>query len=900
MGRWAAWAFVVGSALVHGLPALPHVLLGGLGVLGVMLAGAGVWQAADLRARKPWIGWIAWPALALCLGSATTMVRADFRMRDALDTSVENQAMTLTWRVAGLATRTEHGQRYEADLVDPPSGVPTRAMVFQPAAGTFAGPRQPGQAVVPGEIWTGRLALKRPHGLMNPHGFDYEAHLFQQGIRATGTVRGVASRVGDAPWATFDTVIQRVRHRLREAMAPGLEGARYGAVILALAMGDQAAIRKEDWRTFNLTGITHLVSISGLHVTMMAALGGAIAMLGWSRLSWRGVMLAERAPAQVMGACAALLVALAYCLVAGWGIPAQRTFFMLAVVAIAAIARLRLGGPRVLALAAATVTALDPWAPVSAGFWLSFGAVAVLMLAGSGRWRRRPVPAVAGRLAQWRHALGQQLRDAGRLQAALTLGLLPLLALMFQQVSLVSPFANAIAIPVVSLLVTPLALAAMFLSVLPGPEGLAHLMSAAAHAVFAAVMWPVQALADLPYASASTAAAPWPWVAVGLVGVAWTLQPAGLPRRWLGMALVLPVLCYRPERPDPGDWRLTALDVGQGGAAVLETATQTLVFDTGPPFGDTADAGERVVWPYLRSRGIRRIDHLLVSHGDADHAGGLASLLAAVPITAITASYDLAVETSWPPAFPGLPATTRTGPCEAGQAWAVDGVVFHMLYPDAAPPGSRGYPGDPAGARRASADRNANSCVLHVQGRHHSALLPGDIGAEQEAAILRSARRPGEVLPPGVGFRTGQGAGRRTGQSTGKGTGQNTGQMAAQNTGQMAGQVLAASNTPGADVDPGDPATALQADVALMAHHGSRHSSSVPWTLAVSARHAVAQAGYLNSYRHPHPAALARWQAAGAAVHRTDKHGAVVFTSQGGRLSVSRERERRQRYWHAD
>jgi competence protein ComEC len=838
------------------------------------------------------------------------MVRADFRMRDALDTSVENQAATLTWRIAGLANQTEDGQRYEADLVDPPPGVPTRVMVFQPAGSRFAAPGHPRYSgppplpvpslqhsqrpqpaspaqpyplsplalarspavfpvpVVPGEIWTGRLALKRPHGLMNPHGFDYEAHLFQQGIRATGTVRGVASRVGDAPWATFDTVIQRVRHRLREAMAPGLEGARYGAVILALAMGDQAAIRKEDWRTFNLTGITHLVSISGLHVTMMAALGGALAMLGWSRLSWRGVMLAERAPAQVMGACAALLVALAYCLVAGWGIPAQRTFFMLAVVAIAAIARLRLGGPRVLALAAATVAALDPWAPVSAGFWLSFGAVAVLMLAGSGRWRRRPVPAVAGQAARWRHALGQQLRDAGRLQAALTLGLLPLLALMFQQVSLVSPFANAIAIPVVSLLVTPLALAAMFLSVLPGPEGLAHLLSAAAHAVFAAVMWPVQALADLPYASASTAAAPWPSVAVGLLGVAWTLQPAGLPRRWLGLALVLPVLCYRPERPDPGDWRLTALDVGQGGAAVLETATQTLVFDTGPPFGDTADAGERVVWPYLRSRGIRRIDHLLVSHGDADHAGGLASLLAAVPITAITASYDLAGETPWPPALPDLPATTRTGPCKAGQAWEVDGLVFRMLHPDAAPPGSRGRPGERAGARRASADRNANSCVLHVQGRHHSVLLPGDIGADQEAAILRSAERAGEVLPPAVGYGT--------------------------------GRVRAASDTPGADADTAGPAMGLQADVALMAHHGSRHSSSVPWTLAVAARHAVAQAGYLNSYRHPHPAALARWQAVGAAVHRTDRHGAVVFTSQGGRLSVSRERERRQRYWHGD
>ena len=786
MGRWAAWAFVVGSALVHGLPALPHVLLGVIVFFAFVCAGAGLWQAADVRARRPWVGWLAWPALALGLGAAMTMVRADFRLRDALDASVENQAMPLTWRVAGLATVTDRGQRFEADIIDPPPGVPTRVLVMQPSAGRFGQPGRSPQSVlpdraspsgspidrtsavrpvgsaasslpggsdripmgvVPGNIWTGRLALKRPHGLLNPHGFDYEAHLFQLGIRATATVRGPATRVGDAPYASFDIAIQRVRHRLREAMAPGLEGTRYGGVILALAMGDQAAIRKEDWRTFNLTGITHLVSISGLHVTMMAALGGALAMLGWSRLSWRGVMLAERAPAQVMGACAALCVAWAYCLVAGWGIPAQRTFFMLAVVAVAAIARLRLGGPRVLALAAATVTALDPWAPVSAGFWLSFGAVAVLMLAGSGRWRRQRVPDVAGRLTVWRHRLGQRLRDAARLQAALTLGLLPLLALMFQQVSLVSPIANAIAIPVVSLVVTPLALAAMFLSVLPGPDGLAHLVSAAAQGVFAAVMWPVQALADLPYASATTAAAPWPWVAIGLLGVAWTLQPAGLPRRWLGIALVLPVLCYRPERPEPGDWRLAVLDVGQGGAAVLETATQTLVFDTGPPFGDNADAGERVVWPYLRARGIRKVDHLLVSHGDADHAGGLASLLAAVPVTAITASYDVARETAWPATLPGLPAATRSGPCEAGQAWQVDGVTFHMLYPRAVTGKPRSPPAVAATARRASADRNANSCVLHVHGSHHSALLPGDIGAEQEDVILQSARLQGGVVP---------------------------------------------------------------------------------------------------------------------------------------------------------
>src|SRR5690606_36917081 len=247
-----------------------------------------------------------------------------------------------------------------------------------------------------------------------------------------GSVRGTPRYLRDEPWASLPVAAQRARHVVRTAMQPHLANKRYGAVLLALAIGDQAGVPASDWAVFNRTGITHLVSISGSHITMISALGGLLVFWLWRRLRIRGRALAERLPAQLAAALAALLVAWLYCLLAGWGVPARRTFLMLAVMAGAYLLRLPMSASRLLSLVAFAVVLLDPWALLASGFWLSFGAVYVLM-ASSGWWGQPAGHvAVAGR---WRRA-GDFLGKATRLQLSITAGLMPLLALIFHEVSL--------------------------------------------------------------------------------------------------------------------------------------------------------------------------------------------------------------------------------------------------------------------------------------------------------------------------------------------------------------------------------------------------------------------------------------------------------------------------------
>lgn len=818
MWRLRLLAFVAGAASIHLLARLPHPAW--LAAL-LLVGGAACFALVRWRGHTyamPWVARMGWPLLCLLLGVAYAGLRADYRLHDRLADAVENMAVPVTFLVTGLANVHERGQRFDAELISAPGGIPRRV-----ALSWYADKRQAPQAVIPGQVWHARAVFKRPHGNLNPHGFDFEALMFERGLRAMGNLRGQPVLLEERAWAGFDVVVQRMRHYLRAAMQPALADRRYGAVIMALAMGDQASVDKQDWTVFNRTGITHLVSISGLHVTMMAALGGALVLVLWARLSWRGMRLAERSPAQIAGAAAALILAWAYCLIAGWGIPAQRTFFMLAVIAGAAILRLPLSGSRVLVLAAALVCLLDPWAPLAAGFWLSFGAVAMLIVSGSGRWRRRPDDTGGGWRTRWQSAR-ERLREGAMMQGALTVGLLPLLALLFQQVSLVSPIANAFAIPAVSLVVTPLALAAMFLCAIPGLEVPGLWLATAAHQAFAWMMVPIEALSALPGSNYPLAAAPWPWILLALGGAIWSLQPRGLPGRWLALCLVAPVLLYRPARPAEGEWRLAALDVGQGSAIVIETRRTTVLFDTGPRYGETegADAGDRVIWPYLRARGVRRLDSVVVSHGDLDHVGGLQSVLLALPTAQLIASYDIAGQATARGAPLPLASDASLTMCAAGQSWHVDGVTFRMLHPEAAVPG--------VAAARNSKERNEASCVLHVQGAFHSAVLTGDIAMAQEDAIV--AREP------------------------------------------------------------------ITADVVITAHHGSKGSSSPAFVAAMHAVHAVAQVGYLNRYRHPHPSTAGRWQAAGARFHRSDRDGAVVFSSGRKQLSVERERERRRRYWH--
>lgn len=442
------------------------------------------------------------------------------------------------------------------------------------------------------------------------------------------------------------------------------------------------------------------MSISGLHVTLVAGLVGGLVGFGWRRVP----ALALRCPAQRAALAGAVLAAFAYALLAGFGVPAQRTLYML-LVAAAALGSGRVVAPsRILALALLLVLIVDPWSPLAPGFWLSFGAVAALLYIGS---------AVLGTGDGWR----QRLRGWGLVQWAATMASLPVLMLVFQQFPLVSPLANALAVPVISFIVTPLALLAALLPWAPLML-LAHgILDALMAFLFWCAAWPVWQAPAAP-----------PWVAVGAAaGVALCLLPRAVPGKWLGLVLMVPAVFWPAQLPPPGEAWIDVLDVGQGQAVVIRTHAHAMVYDPGPRYNADADAGQRVLVPYLRWLGVRRLDTVLVTHGDADHAGGLASLLAAVPADRLLSSM----------------AELEGDLCAAGQGWHWDGVDFRILHPADA-------------AHRRSSRRNSLSCVLAVDAGGRRMLLTGDIEAGDEAAMVErdaAALRADLLLVPHHGAR---------------------------------------------------------------------------------------------------------------------------------------------------
>jgi len=489
---------------------------------------------------------------------------------------------------------------------------------------------------------------------------------------------------------------------VRERIASALAGARYAGVVAALAIGDQRAIPDEQWIVFNRTGVGHLVSISGLHVTALAA----IAAWAAAALARRSARLTDRLPARHAGAIAGVVGAGVYTLLAGAEVPALRTFAMLATGAAGLLAS-RHGTSGVIWLwALAGVLALDPWAVLSAGFWLSYGAVAVLIYAGAGRVKHGAAPTRAGRFA----AL---LREGARTQWAVTVGLVPFALALFGQVSIVSPVANAIAIPVVTLAVVPLAVAGIVVPL--------DVCFVAAHAVLEPLMILLAWLAGAP-AAAWAQHTPLPWtLAAAALGVAWMLAPRGVPGRALGAIWLAPLVLVTPPPPPEGVARIAVLDVGQGLSVVVRTSRHALVYDTGPRWHETADAGSRIVAPYLRHQGIVHVDTLVVSHQDIDHSGGALSLLRAVPVVRLLSS----LATDHP--IVEERAGAASDRCVGGMRWRWDGVDFEVLHPT------------PALYADPRAKTNDLSCVVAVTAGGVRVLLTGDVEARSEMRLLHEA-----------------------------------------------------------------------------------------------------------------------------------------------------------------
>ena len=588
------------------------------------------------------------------------------------------------------------------------TGLPSKLLVSW-RAGSAAPRLRAGQA------WVLPLRLRPVHGMANPAGFDTELWLFAQGIGGTASVstaRGLAppSRRPQADRGEGWQRLQALRERLRQRIAAALPAQARAGTLAALALGDQAAVGAQEWAVYRATGVAHLMAISGLHITMQAWLAGLACAALWKRLRWHGRPLPLLLPTPVPVAVARLLAATGYAALSGLGVPAQRALLMLAVAGLLRVWALRMHWTQILGGALCAVLAWDPWAVVQPGLWLSFGAVAVLLLADAPRAPREPARADA-RPSRLRRAW-QGLGAAARTQWAVSLALAPLTLLFFQQVALLSPLANAVAIPVVTLAVVPLAVGALLLP--PPLDGLAWRIAACLQDLLLHLL---RRLAAWPWAQWQAGAPDAPSLAFALLAVLVLVCAWPWRLRLAVPGLLLPLLLPAPQRLPQGQLQAWMVDVGQGSAVILRTRAHTLVFDTGPTLGPQQDAASRSLLPLLRELGVRRLDRVVLSHGDSDHIGGAPTLAAAFARTSAVGSLRTRRLRAW--------GFVPAGRCLAGRHWVWDGVRFEWMHPPAGSP---------------LREDNAGSCVLRARSAGGSLLLTGDLGQREEAAMLRLPR----------------------------------------------------------------------------------------------------------------------------------------------------------------
>lgn len=551
-----------------------------------------------------------------------------------------------------------------------------------------------------GERWQLRVRVNRPHGFANPGGSDFEALQFQRGVMARGYIR--ETRLNQRLPATDRINISRWRAALAgkidsagSADSPLASPLVNRGLIKALVLGDRQGISDQQWQLFTATGTNHLVVISGLHV-------GFVALCVWhlfNRVLRLYAPLLLYLPAQHGAALAAMVAAAIYSLLAGFSLPTQRALIMVIVLMWARLSGRQTRPGDSLALAALIILLWDPLAVVTAGFWLSFIAVASLFVVFAGIHHSHDISSAGNWVEQaWQRWL--------RPQWAVSVGLLLPLIIWTGQTSLNSPLANVFAIPLVSLLVVPLSLLGALLLTLNVPGAYALLF--AADLLLQGLQWMLSVFVQW---TPGLWRPPTPSLAVmvlAALGCLLLLLPRGLVPRWLSAVLLLPLVWPTPpKRPAFGEFEVQFLDVGQGLAVVIHTRHHNLLFDTGPALGPAFDAAQAAILPYLQLRHVRELDRVIVSHWHADHSGGLDSVLAQIPVQRVMAGGDNSA----------LPEGIRIERCQAGQHWVHDGVSFSVLFPAA------GY---------VASNINNQSCVLAVRAGRQQLLLTGDIETSAE------------------------------------------------------------------------------------------------------------------------------------------------------------------------
>ncbi len=637
------------------------------------------------------------PALFLS-GFLWATFRAHMAVAEILPPELDAAEVVVEGRVAGVPLRSTRRTRFDLQVEALSSPADGPAAVGPASAPPFKGKVRLSWYGAPdiraGERWRLRVRLRVPRGYLNPGGFDYERWLFSRGIRATGYVRagGMARRIAPSPGLH----LHHWRQRVAERVLSQLPDRELAGVIVALSVGIRSDISEDQWRVFRDTGTAHLMAISGLHVGLVAALVFLLTKIAWARCFRLSLWL----PAQRAAAAAALSGAVAYSAMAGFSLPTQRAMIMLAVVMWCLGRNRATAFSTALCAALAVVIIIDPFSVLGPSLWLSFAAVAVLAIGmmhrqGAGRGLRS---------IWWRW---------GRAQCIAALGLAPILLATFDQQPLLSPLANLLAIPWTACLVVPGAIAAAVLA-LPWPA--AADLTLKVTATLLEGLWPLlRWLADTGYTlTVFRSVSVWT-LAAAAVGVLILILPREVPGRWLGILWMAPLVGLAPPKPPPGELWLTLLDVGHGLAAVVQTRSQTVVFDAGPRYPGGFDAGSGVVVPFLRSQGIHFVDAVIVSHPDNDHAGGLDGLLKEISAAKLI----------------GAEGEGTSGACFRGQSWERDGHRFRFLHP----PRSRRFQGNDA------------SCVLRISGPGGSILISADIEAPAEADLVAQVR---DALPSTV------------------------------------------------------------------------------------------------------------------------------------------------------
>ncbi len=651
--------FAVGVLTVQGVQELPDKQALWIGVLCIVVSGC----------------YRYWRLMFYVAGFVWGCLFALQHQNCLLPESLVGQDLVLTGKVLGLPDSGKHRVRFDfapdRELSVP--GVPAKIRLSW---------YNPEQIVLPDQLWRLTVRLKVPHGFMNPGGFDYERWLFQKNIGATGYIRQYPEPVllfEDTSLISIDRIRDRVAAKLKQL----LRGSENLGIISALAIGDKQHILAQQWQILIKTGTLHLMAISGLHIGLVAGFCYFLVLKMWGSI---GSMRFTAVSAASLAAC---LGGFSYAALAGFSMPTVRALIMLLIASLAVIGRRNLSVGQLLALCFGLFITIDPLAVLNPGFWLSFVAVGLIFYVLCGRLNTGP---------KWLVII--------KINLTLALGLMPLLLYFFQQISLVSPLANLLAIPFVSILIVPLTLIACLM--IPVHTGLAawvlQLVDHGLTLLFTCLGW----ISEWPYAQLNAMQPGIVALILAMCAVLLVLMPKGMPGRWLALGLIIPLWARQPNSIPEGSMQLTVLDVGQGLAMLVRTRNHTMLYDTGMRLDEKMDMGRQVVLPYFYQQGLTKLDLLMISHGDNDHSGGAASVLDALPVLNILTG------------APQLFAKHSQQTCREGQSWVWDQVRFELL----APPESQ------------FTKENDNSCVLKITALNGSVLMPGDIETAAEQWLL--------------------------------------------------------------------------------------------------------------------------------------------------------------------